>query len=193
MGSFQIIRPHPPLKNMKTVLCSLLLSTAAMATEGAGWTLHPGGPWQVSGSLKGKKDVSAIDLISSSTGLLASDEGSLVQAVRLDAALRTLTLGAAWPLLGPKQEADIEGIAAAPAENCYFVTGSHAISRKKMELEPSRFHIFRVRLNPATQAPFRRGGYGHAAAFVGIDAGTEAFSGRAHDRPWNRYRRAGVA
>lgn len=138
---------------MKTVLCSLLLSTAAMATEGAGWTLHPGGPWQVSGSLKGKKDVSAIDLISSSTGLLASDEGSLVQAVRLDAALRTLTLGAAWPLLGPKQEADIEGIAAAPAENCYFVTGSHAISRKKMELEPSRFHIFRVRLNPATQVP----------------------------------------
>lgn len=139
---------------MKTLICSLLLALPVSAVESlSGWSLQPGPAWQVSGTLKGKKDLSALDLISGSAGLLASDEGSQVHAVRLEPAARRLTIGQGYPLLAPGEEADIEGIAAAPAENCYYVTGSHAVSRKKQEIEASRYHLFRIRLDPATRLP----------------------------------------
>lgn len=138
---------------MKTLLLPLLLTTAIASADPSGWTMETTGPWQVTGNIKSKKDVSAIDLISSSKGLLASDEGSSVQSVKLDAAARSITVGGSLALLGPKLEADLEGMASAPAESCYYVTGSHAISRKKQELETSRYHIFRVRVNPSTQEP----------------------------------------
>ncbi len=135
---------------MKTLLLSLLFSTSVLAAPDATWTLQTGAPWQVNGSVKANQDLSAVDSLDGKTGFLASDEGSALQSVTFDAAAKTLTVGDTFKLLGKKQEADIEGIAAAPAENCYYVTGSHAISRKKMEYEASRFHLFRVKVDAAT-------------------------------------------
>lgn len=138
---------------MKNILLPLILTTALASASPSGWTMETTGSWRVAGKIKSKKDVSAIDLFSGSKGLLASDEGSSVQSVKLDPAALTLTIGASWSLLESKSEADFEGMAAAPAEHCYYVTGSHAISRKKQVMESSRYHIFRVQANPATGEP----------------------------------------
>lgn len=145
---------------MKTILLSLALTTSLIAAPDASWSLKTGEPWQLTGSIKGNQDLSAIDSLNGKTGLLASDEGSAVQSVSIDAANRVITAGESFKLLGKKQEADIEGIAAAPAENCYYITGSHAISRKKLQMEESRYHIFRMKPHPVSGALSGRADHG---------------------------------
>lgn len=137
---------------MKPILLSLALTTSLIAAPDASWSLKTGEPWQLTGSVKGNQDLSAIDSLNGKTGLLASDEGSAVQSVSIDGANRVITAGESFKLLGKKQEADIEGIAAAPAENCYYITGSHAISRKKLQMEESRYHIYRMKPHPVSGA-----------------------------------------
>jgi hypothetical protein len=53
---------------------------------------------------------------------------------------------------GKKMEIDIEGVAAAPEEHCYYVTGSHGVGKKKGEYDDSRASVFKIPTDPATGA-----------------------------------------
>ena len=80
-------------------------------------------------------------------GLVATDEGSLLQSFRLDRAERTLRVGEVGaPLLRDGEEADYEGLCWD--DGWFYATGSHARGRKKPDHQPSRHHLYRVRLEP---------------------------------------------
>lgn len=140
---------NSPAMNPSALLpLAILLTLLSPVAAAPSWSLQPGPAWQTSGKLKSPNDLSAVDTLNGRVGVIAGDEGSALQSVLLDPARRTISTAGNLRLLGKKQEADLEGIAAAPPENCYYVTGSHALSRKKQVLEDSRYHLFRVRQDP---------------------------------------------
>lgn len=149
-GSVHHSLHKPP---MKSYLSLLLLFTAVQSANAGDWTLHKGEPWQIDGKIKGSEDISAIEFGAAGKGLLASDEGAKIQSISFQVESRTITVGENYRLLEGKVEADIEGIAVAPAENVMYATGSHALSRKKKEKELSRFHIFRIKMDATTGEP----------------------------------------
>lgn len=138
------------------VTTAVLLAAALLCPAGARESALTTGPaWRFTGpvKLKGKKDISAFDSLDGKTGVVATDEGNTVQIVRIDAKNGVLSVVGNVDLLGGgKVEADIEAIAAAPEEKCYYVTGSHAVSRKKGEIEATRSHIFKLETD-ASGAP----------------------------------------
>ena len=101
--------------------------------------------WRVDGKFDKGKDLSGIACGPDGLGLVATDEGSLLQSFRLDRAERTLRVGAARAaLLRPGEEADYEGLCWD--EGWFYAVGSHARGRKRPDHQPSRHHVYRVRL-----------------------------------------------
>ncbi|MDB6070494.1 MAG: hypothetical protein JWL81_1665 [Verrucomicrobiales bacterium] len=170
-GSPTLLPPFPamsPARLLKlftlSTSCSLLLACgapAAPAVPASGWTISRNpAAWKMQG-FEGNLDLSGIASIDGKTVLVGSDELIAAQPGTLDKANHAITAGALIPLManpsGKKMEIDIEGVAAAPAENCYYVTGSHGVGKKKGEFEESRASVFKVPCDPATGAPLTEG------------------------------------
>ncbi len=136
-------------------------------------------PWQVEGEFKKGKDLSGIACDPDGFGLVATDEGSLLQSFRLDRRARTLRVGAARAaLLREGEEADFEGLCWD--SGWFYAVGSHARGRKNSDHQPSRHHVYRAR--------FTADGIGetetsHALGqFLGADALLAAHYHRALDQ-----------
>ena len=69
------------------------MPTAALTLLLADGTPAEVAPWQVEGEFKKGKDLSGIACDPDGLGLVATDEGSLLQSFRLDRAARTLRVG----------------------------------------------------------------------------------------------------
>ena len=102
-------------------------------------------PWRVEGEFKKGKDLSGITCDPDGLGLVVTDEGSLLQSFRLDRGARTLRVGGVCaPLLREGEEADYEGLCWD--DGWFYAIGSHARGRKNADHQPSRHHVYRVRL-----------------------------------------------
>jgi hypothetical protein len=97
------------------------------------------------------EDLSGIACISDRFCLIGADEGREVQVVELSRQARTLRVLETISLLPSGDEIDIEAIAAEG--DCYYITGSHGISKKRGEHQSNRYHSFRLRVDPATGRP----------------------------------------
>jgi Protein of unknown function (DUF3616) len=108
-------------------------------------TVVPGVGWRVKGDLGEHRDLSGIACLPDGRGLIVTDEGSFTQPVVLDRNDRRLSVaGDAVALLRPGEEADLEGLCSDGER--FYATGSHALGRKVPDHQPSRHHVYRMRL-----------------------------------------------
>ncbi len=130
----------------------LVASCTGRPPEGhAGWQIESKGSFTVKGTIIEDRDISGIASISPTQCLLGSDETRIVQTVAVNLAGAALTMQQTVELLPEgSQEIDIEGIAVSRANSCYYVTGSHSVSRKKGKYEAARSAVFRVPVDAAT-------------------------------------------
>lgn len=139
---------------------TLLLACSAPAKPAAlpasGWTIEKKSEaWKLEG-FEESLDLSGIASMDGKNILLGSDELIAAQPGTMDRSALKITAGPLIPLManpsGKKMEIDIEGVAADPANHCYYVTGSHGTGKKKGEFEPTRASVFKVPTDPATGA-----------------------------------------
>jgi hypothetical protein len=83
--------------------------------------------------------------------LVGADEGRKVQVVELSRSGKTLEVVADVPLVESGEEIDIEAI-TTQGHYCY-ITGSHGLSKKEGEMQPNRFKVFRLKVDPRTAMP----------------------------------------
>ncbi len=119
----------------------------------SGWTIElKASGWKLSG-FEGNEDLSGIAALDETHVLVGSDELIAAQSGTMDRAASLITAGALVPLVsnpsGKKMEVDIEGVAASPADHCYYVTGSHGVGKKKGDFDPTRTTVFRIPCDPA--------------------------------------------
>jgi|GEM_PF-441047 len=128
------------------------------------WKLEAGGKgWKVEGRFDGGEDLSGGAAMGGSHGFVVSDETRAVQAIVIDAANGKVKSGLSIDLSNETgSEFDLEGIAAAPAESCYYATGSHGVSRKKDKVEPDRSLVFQIAVD-ASSGRVREGGVERAS------------------------------
>lgn len=103
------------------------------------------------GDVDEDEDLSSIACISKRRCLVGADEGRKVQVVELSRSARTLEVAADVPLVASGEEIDIEAI-TTQGHYCY-ITGSHGLSKKEGEMQPNRFKIFRLKVDPGTAMP----------------------------------------
>jgi len=111
------------------------------------------------GDVDEDEDLSGIACISGSSRaagsqkrcLVGADEGRKVQVIELSRSGKTLEVLADVPLVESGEEIDIEAITAQG--HYYYITGSHGLSKKEGELQPNRFKIFRLKVDPGTAMP----------------------------------------
>ncbi len=110
------------------------------------WSWKPSkGTWEVTGELLEPANVSAIASVDGQSFMIGSDDLSIAQHGTINRKTHKLSLLARVPLFKgeDKDEIDIEGIAAAPPEKAYYVTGSHSLT-KKGKMTKERRSVFRV-------------------------------------------------
>ncbi len=111
--------------------------------------------WTLSGFAE-DKDLSGMDSWDGTRCVVCSDELRFIQTGLI--ANHRITAGTQITLLpGDGAEMDAEGVVAVKADNCYYVTGSHGVAKKTGELQPSRLHVAKVPVDPATGEPLPRG------------------------------------
>lgn len=96
-------------------------------------------------------NLSGIGCLSDKSCLIGADEGRAVQLAELSRSAKTLKIVRTVPLLRSGKEIDIEAIAAEG--DCYYIIGSHGISKKQGEQQENRFRIFRLKVNRETGVP----------------------------------------
>jgi hypothetical protein len=130
--------------------------SAADPGEGKGrWTrIERVGQYKFKNSVVADKDLSGIACISDKYGLIGADEAREVQVVELSREDRTLRVIETISLLSSGAEIDIEAIAAEGS--CYYIIGSHGMSKKQGERQNNRYNIFRLLVDPKTGLPARR-------------------------------------
>ena len=116
------------------------------------WTqVQPAGRWSFLGDVAEDQDLSGLARISERFGLVGADESREVQVVELSRQARTLRIVETIPLARTGDEIDIEAIAAEG--DCYYIIGSHGISKKRGERQGNRYSVFRLKVNPTTGRP----------------------------------------
>ncbi len=121
---------------------------------GKPWTrIEPAGRWSFVGEVAEDQDLSGLACVSERFGLIGADESREVQVVELSRQARTLRIVETIPLARTGDEIDTEAIAAEG--DCYYIIGSHGISKKQGEYQDNRYSIFRLRVDPATRMPAR--------------------------------------
>ena len=150
---------HPHMYACALKLAALAIVPVACASDvvpSAGWRLEPSPkPWSTQGFVE-SLDLSGIASINGRHCLVASDELTAVQSGHIDGKARRITAGALVPLMegltGAKLEIDIEGVAAATDGSRYYITGSHGVGKKKGDVQPGRYAVYEVPVDPATGA-----------------------------------------
>ena len=136
--------------NVSSLLPLAVAFCASSAVAANGWKLDDGREFEVKGKIKGGKDVSAAALVGGGRGLVGSDETRGVQSVRLDASNRRIAVEGFLVLLdGEGTELDIEGMAYSKATRTCYLTGSHALSRKKEQFEADRSMVIALPVDEA--------------------------------------------
>ena len=110
------------------------------------WKVERSGKaWKVIGNLMAPANISAIAAIDHDSFLIGSDDLLVAQHGKIDRSARVLEIEGIVELLGPKSddEIDIEAIASAPEKKCYYVTGSHSLT-KRGNMNKERRSVFRV-------------------------------------------------
>ena len=132
---------------------------AADRIDISAWRLEAGGKgWKVEGRFDGGEDLSGGAAMGGNHGFVVSDETRAVQAIVIDSANGKVKSSLSTDLSNETgSEFDLEGIAAAPAESCYYATGSHGVSRKKGTVEPDRSLVFQIPVD-ATSGRVPEGG-----------------------------------
>jgi len=116
------------------------------------WTrIEAVGRYTFRGDVVADKDLSGIACISDKYCLIGADEAREVQVVELSRDARTLRILETLSLLRSGSEIDIEGVAAEG--DCYYIVGSHGISKKRGERQDNRCSIFRLKVDPETGRP----------------------------------------
>ncbi len=116
------------------------------------WTqIEVVGQYTFQGDVVADKDLSGIACISDKHCLVGADEGREVQVVEMSREARTLRIVETLSLLRSGSEIDIEGIAAEG--DCYYIVGSHGISKKRGDRQNNRCSIFRLKVDPQTGRP----------------------------------------
>jgi hypothetical protein len=153
----------------RVVFCGFMMALAAgSARAGSGekpaagpgeakgrWTrIERIGQYSFKGSVVADKDLSGIACISDKYCLIGADEAREVQVVEMSREAKTLRVIETISLLRSGSEIDIEAIAAEG--NCYYIIGSHGMSKKQGERQDNRRSIFRLRVDPNTGLPARR-------------------------------------
>lgn len=151
----------PPCVRVLTTAAtaSLLLACSAPARPAlppSGWTIEKKAErWKLEG-FEANLDLSGIASVDGKNVLIGSDELIAAQPGLIDKAANLIKAGELIPLManpsGKKMEIDIEGIAASPADHCYFVTGSHGVGKKQGDFDAARASVFKVPCDPATGA-----------------------------------------
>jgi hypothetical protein len=119
------------------------------------WTrIKEVGRYKFKGSVLADKDLSGIACISDKHCLIGADEAREVQVVELSREAQTLRVIETISLLRSGSEIDIEAVAAEG--NCYYIIGSHGMSKKQGERQSNRYNIFRLHVDPKTGLPTRR-------------------------------------
>ncbi|MEN6428217.1 MAG: DUF3616 domain-containing protein [Phycisphaerales bacterium] len=118
------------------------------------WTrIEPVGRWSFVGDVAEDQDLSGLACISERFGLVGADESRDVQVVELSRQAKTLRIVQTIPLAYSGDEIDTEAIAAEG--DCYYIIGSHGISKKEGLPQGNRYSIFRVKADPVTGLPVR--------------------------------------
>ncbi len=134
------------------------LATAAPAFGRPQWSVTPlPQSWTLQGFME-NQDLSAMATSDGRHCLVGADEQHFVQLGVVDRDAQVVRAGAVIPLGltptgGKKTEIDIEGIAVDSQRGFYYVTGSHGVGKKKGDLQPTRFGLFRVPVDPSTKLP----------------------------------------
>lgn len=116
------------------------------------WTrIEEVGRYSFQGRVLDDKNLSGVALISDRFGLIGADEAREVQVVELSRQAGILRVMATVPLVRSGDEIDIEAIAAEG--DCYYIVGSHGVSKKKGDFQSNRYKIFRLKVNRATGRP----------------------------------------
>lgn len=98
-----------------------------------------------------ERNLSAIACVSPTRCLVGADEGRRVQVAELSRQGKSLKVLADIDLLDSGREIDIEAIAVEG--DCYYITGSHGVSKEDGRIQENRYKIFRFRVDPATGLP----------------------------------------
>jgi len=160
-------KKHPRRTLPCVILCALLTPAFVKAGDDPSWSLKPQeSPVQLNGFL-GSLDLSGI----AKTGrhvLIVSDELNGVQLGTLNEAdgvigySSAISLATVEPSKGGKKkkkdggkssssgEIDMEGIAYAPDEKAFYVTGSHGVGKKKGDFQALRYGVYRIPIDPET-------------------------------------------
>ncbi len=117
------------------------------------------GYYSFQGDVLQEQDLSGIACVWQDRCLIGADEGRKVQVVELSKQGKWLKVLADVGLVDSGKEIDIEAIAAEL--DCYYVTGSHGVSKEDGRIQENRYKIFRFRADPATGLPA-----------AGVDPGT---------------------
>jgi len=128
---------------------------AAGAAEGKPpWTrIEKVGQYSFKTSVVADKDLSGIACVSDKYCLIGADEAREVQVVEMSREAKTLRVLETISLLSSGSEIDIEAIAADGG--CYYIVGSHGMSKKQGERQNNRYNIFRLLVDPKTGLPAR--------------------------------------
>lgn len=143
------------------------------------------GKLSIVGPLEEEEDLSAVALFGEAL-LVGSDEGTKVQVLQpdpQDSSIYHVRPDLDITLLYSKTELDIEGIARFKDTNVFYVAGSHSLKRRLLDpdapkeenlaaleeviFEPSRFHIFRLEMDPLTLRPTQKRRIGLYSLLVG--------------------------
>ena len=120
---------------MRKVLLSCILATSVYASQYLNLS--------VQGKILGDQDISAISCINNSLCLIASDETSQLQLVKIQGdnlvVRKNISLGKF------KKENDIEGL--TNDGKSFYAVGSHGLSRKKGKYQKSRYQIFKISID----------------------------------------------
>jgi hypothetical protein len=103
----------------------------------------------ITGEVVEDQDVSAIAFSPEGTGVLASDEGSVVQVLRRTG--RSTAAIARDAILGAKANAESDFEGAAYDDGWFYLTGSHGVAKKTGKVQPSRYAVFRFRADGSAQ------------------------------------------
>ncbi len=134
------------------------------------------GRLKIVGPLEKEADLSAIAGLGDAF-LIGSDEGTKVQIIEPDPndpSVYRVRPELDINMIVSSTELDIEGIARFKDTNTFYVAGSHSLKRRLLEreaskesnlnslkevvFEPSRFHIFRMEMDPSTLRPVTKRG-----------------------------------
>jgi hypothetical protein len=153
------------------ILSALSLIAGTTATWGQIESL---GKLRILGPLEQEEDLSAIAIFGE-TLLVGSDEGTKVQILQADPQdpmVYHVQPQLDMTMLQSETELDIEGIARFKDTNTFYVAGSHSLKRRLLEpeatkelnlaameeiiFEPSRFHLFKLEMDPRTLKPISK-------------------------------------